>query len=450
MKFTLTNVGPIQNAVIDLSRLVVICGPNNAGKTYLTNVISEFYSKIPVECQINVKEQLLDNEEKVTIDLSKYASQIKGMVNEWAVRFSSKSDLLYGGKLEVEVSPEDFRADSSAPDSTWTRRANCAWKFIAHKEGCFLTITRRSVMKDRDEVHAEDESKGLWQDALNRIVNAYLFGQKYNNGAIGDVFAVSSERMGVAFFKDALDIASRAQSHETQEGETHDIGVSDGAARGKGLFPRQIKQMLDFISWMGQRKRMKALKPSAFGEDFGSALDDLAGGSYTIDDGGIVFVPRCSAEVSLSAQEASSSARALFALDSYVRYAAEQGDLLVIDEPEMNLHPDNQRKLARFLAKLVNSGIRVFVTTHSDYFVREINVLMMLNDDDKRMRTVAKRYGYSEDMLLDVAHIKGYRIVDGEAQPMPMSQQQGMEVASFDETIKSQNEVVRDIMFGKD
>lgn len=450
MKFTLTNVGPVREAVIDLSRLVVICGSNNAGKTYLTNVISEFYSKIPDECQINVKEQLLDKEEKVTIDLSKYTSQIKGMVSEWAARFSSKSDLLHGGKLEVEVSPEDFRADSSAPDSTWTRRANSAWKFLAHKEGSILTVTRRSAMRDKDETSAEDGGKGLWQDALNRIVNAYLFGQKYNNGAIGDVFAVPSERMGVAFFKDALDIASRAQSHDAQDGVAHDIGVCDSGTQGRGLFPRQIKRMLDFISWMGQRKRAKTLKPSAFGEDFGDALDDLAGGNYTIEEGGIMFVPRCSAEVRLSAQESSSSARALFALDSYVRYAAEQGDLLVIDEPEMNLHPENQRKLARFLARLVNSGIRVFVTTHSDYFVREMNVLMMLKDDDSRMRIVAKRYGYSDEMLLDVAHIKGYRIVDGEALPMPMSQQQGMEVASFDETIKAQNQIVRDIMFGKD
>lgn len=53
--------------------------------------------------------------------------------------------------------------------------------------------------------------------------------------------------------------------------------------------------------------------------------------------------------------------------------------MLIIDEPELNLHPDNQRKMAGLLARLVNCGVKVLVTTHSDYLIRELNNRVMLN-----------------------------------------------------------------------
>ena len=53
----------------------------------------------------------------------------------------------------------------------------------------------------------------------------------------------------------------------------------------------------------------------------------------------------------------------------------------MVDEPELNLHPANQRRIARLFACLVNLGVKVFITTHSDYIVKELNTLIMLNHD---------------------------------------------------------------------
>ena len=51
-------------------------------------------------------------------------------------------------------------------------------------------------------------------------------------------------------------------------------------------------------------------------------------------------------------------------------------DHLTIDEPEAHLHPAMQRKLASFLACVAGRGAGVVVTTHSDYFLGEINNLI--------------------------------------------------------------------------
>ncbi|OKZ80092.1 MAG: hypothetical protein BHW07_03835 [Clostridium sp. CAG_433_25_7] len=51
--------------------------------------------------------------------------------------------------------------------------------------------------------------------------------------------------------------------------------------------------------------------------------------------------------------------------------------LALLDEPEMNLHPENQRKIARVLAMLANYGIKIVITTHSDFITRELSLLVM-------------------------------------------------------------------------
>ena len=57
----------------------------------------------------------------------------------------------------------------------------------------------------------------------------------------------------------------------------------------------------------------------------------------------------------------------------FLRYLVNPGDLLVIEEPEAHLHPENQRKLAQALVMLVKSDVRVLITTHSDYLVQQLS-----------------------------------------------------------------------------
>lgn len=55
--------------------------------------------------------------------------------------------------------------------------------------------------------------------------------------------------------------------------------------------------------------------------------------------------------------------------------ALQENGTLIIDEPENNLHPEWQIKLAEVLVMLHQEmGIRVFVNTHSTYFLRGIEV----------------------------------------------------------------------------
>ena len=60
----------------------------------------------------------------------------------------------------------------------------------------------------------------------------------------------------------------------------------------------------------------------------------------------------------------------------FMRGVIRVGDTLVIEEPEAHLHPAAQTRMAVTLARLVRAGVRVLVTTHSDWLLKEIANLM--------------------------------------------------------------------------
>lgn len=64
----------------------------------------------------------------------------------------------------------------------------------------------------------------------------------------------------------------------------------------------------------------------------------------------------------------------------YLRYLVRPGDVLIIEEPESHLHPRLQVVLARHLARLARSGVRVIVTTHSEWLLDQFANLVRLSE----------------------------------------------------------------------
>ena len=60
----------------------------------------------------------------------------------------------------------------------------------------------------------------------------------------------------------------------------------------------------------------------------------------------------------------------------FLRGSIQRGDTLIIEEPEAHLHPAAQTQMAVALARMVRAGVRVVVTTHSDWLLKEIGNLM--------------------------------------------------------------------------
>ena len=89
----------------------------------------------------------------------------------------------------------------------------------------------------------------------------------------------------------------------------------------------------------------------------------------------------------------------------FLKYLVRPGDLLILEEPESHLHPAAQRQLARGIVRLVNAGVRVLITTHSDIFVSQINNLLRASYASKRW---LREQGFAPEETLKHDDVSAY------------------------------------------
>ena len=81
---------------------------------------------------------------------------------------------------------------------------------------------------------------------------------------------------------------------------------------------------------------------------------------------------------------------------------------LVIEEPEAHLHPELQQRMARLIINLVNQGIPVWITTHSDTMLQHINNMLKLKVN-KHCAELMEEYGYQKTDLVDTNDVSMYQ-----------------------------------------
>lgn len=64
----------------------------------------------------------------------------------------------------------------------------------------------------------------------------------------------------------------------------------------------------------------------------------------------------------------------------YLRHLVTPGETLIIEEPEAHLHPAQQVEFTRQLAIAVRSGIRILITTHSEWLLDALANLVRLSE----------------------------------------------------------------------
>ena len=259
-------------------------------------------------------------------------------------------------------------------------------------------------------------------------------------------FLMPAERSGLHLFFRELGTRRTALLHHASK-EHIDLGeLLKDVIRSRYALP-----IAHYINWLNQLSEIQRVTAGAFHQQAQRLQKQLADGAYTVErkSGDIQFKPYQKKHDGIATQRmglhmTSSTVKSLFGLWFYLENQAQPGDLLMIDEPELNIHPENQRHIARLLARLVNAELRVVISTHSDYIVREFNSLLMLGQDNGELR---KKHGYREDEVLNVEQVSACLFDDQGITTFEISPEDGIYATTFDTVIEDLNRVNDDIHY---
>ena len=454
MKVSMKNIGVLEKAEFSLGDLTIICGANNTGKTYATYALYGFLHSWRQHLRVRVDDSLVSTllrDGGVVVNLGQYVEEAANSVSQACRRFTRRLDSFFAApqsrfrksEFQIELGPLRIQEKEHRRERGTAR--GLLFSCLKEEGSEELTVTML-VERDRRRKIIPYTAENFIRENIIEVVFSELFPKP---------FIASAERTGVAIFRKELNFARNRLLEEMARADRN-VDPRNLLFKAYQSYPQPIEDNADFIRQLEDIARNE----SFIAEEHSELLEDFAriiGGNYSISQNDqLYYIPK-GKRLKLTMDASSSSVRSLLDIGFYLRHVAQQGDLLIVDEPELNLHPENQRLIAKLFARLVNIGVKVFVTTHSDYIVKELNTLIMLNHDKPHLKRIIEENGYRSAELIKSNQVKvyvaqadpsekgqgGYTLVPADIDPVL-----GIEARSFDETIDDMNRILEDIVWG--
>ncbi|HIP13071.1 MAG TPA: hypothetical protein EYG73_10190 [Arcobacter sp.] len=448
LNINIKNLGNIKEADIELNKLTIFCGENNSGKTYLNYVLyelldkrftlnSSIFSDIIKSTKengattLNIEEFINDNFDKLKLSFEKHFEKSLDRF------FSTEQGTFKDFKLKINQNIENtqlFCKDIKFHEELSIGKNNNTTCEVTKENDNTIVI----VIKD---INLPDD---MYIDFISNVFFKYIFSDMFH-----DTFLLPAERTGLNLFYQELNLNRNALINHLQKSKINPMDVIKDLIVSK--YPQPIA---DYIEFLNDTVNLKKNKSEL--RELNTVLHNkIIKGKYQVNNDGISFLPYKTYfkgnhhQAKIDLHMASSTVKTFFSLEFYLEHMATKGAYLIIDEPELNLHPDNQRKTARLIVQIVNAGVNVILSTHSDYIIRELNNLIMLNDDFSSKEKLVKKYNYTKSELLSKSDVSSYLLKGGLVEPMNITSNDGIIAKTFDDVINKLNSSSDDIYYQK-
>ncbi len=417
LELEVTDFGPIVNAKVDLRPLTVFVGPNNTGKSYLAILVYALHrvlgggvyypggsvrhrrrpllglndpdlSEECIDALVEVARSLIDEadalDEATVVLPAPVAGALRSAFNEMAREIVGETSRCFG----VADSHALLRKGTAKEVRISMRRC-----------GDHPSVrTEHTLSLDRDAefrvavpadapLPVDSRVRATWGRSYGRRM-LYLAKERADAQSrqfmARDLLALIGEIVLPALVGPLHRPAYYLPADRTGVMHAHSVVVSSliASAPTAGLRPSARTPMLsgvlaDFLEQLieiGQAGRVHG----RIKRDLAQGIEEeiLAGAvrvdrSPPVDYPSFVYRPR-GWKNDLALASASSMVSELAPIVLYLRHMVGLGDVLIVEEPESHLHPAMQVALMRQLASLVKAGVRVIVTTHSEWLLEEL------------------------------------------------------------------------------
>ena len=143
----------------------------------------------------------------------------------------------------------------------------------------------------------------------------------------------------------------------------------------------------------------------------------------------------------------SSTVKTLAGFFLYLKYQAQTGDIVFIDEIELNLHPENQRKIVKLINYLSKQGIKFIISTHSPIITEEIdNMLLFEKVKDKINSEEMKEYGINSEYGLKTSDINVFHLYNKTVEKIKENDGE-FEIETFNSVLEETDNLYQTLLF---
>ena len=395
----LCNLGPLRSAELELADLTLLIGENNTGKTFFATVLHRVLDLSPpppwrrrsgtgkppaeVDEWIGVVLDSADGEE--TPAASRFSPSAATL--RWARNLAAEALQDYGASVRDSI------AYAFGAEPSLLRRRTPS----RHATGCYVRVSSSEpdwqveIRFDSDEIKVRPPDPGQWLKAVLSVDRIRETSQRLRrtphspamltNELIWGHSARLHSRPPAGLFPSWPFNAVHLPADRSGIMQSHNVlaGAAVRQSARAGIRPIEIETLpgtsADFLSlileapeWIYPlgRESPFAILARRFERDMRAeiAVEQRADGLDTI----VAATPEGRFPMTRASSMLSELAPLLLVLKSHLSV-----DHLTIDEPEAHLHPEMQVRVATFFAELVNGGMGIVLTTHSDFFVAQFN-----------------------------------------------------------------------------
>jgi predicted ATPase len=365
MKVTLKNIGLVESAEINIGGLTVITGHNSVGKSYIGKAI---YSLVKAD-----NENFKDENEELKLGLSLGRSLIK---------------LLLINVTKTQEEDDNFLNIYSS----WLDQNNFnqlyleILKFIKELKVEFPNLTNdseiKAIIKEIEETIYAPSNKSQISLLGHDFLIKSIFKGEYNN-------ILSPNKAAIIRFsiKNQQLLETKVENNQTSS------FVSNNFIPYKNITLIETPIILSLVSYIRDNLAFSEKRSSLLPQYIVDLVQKLVEGGYdtptdnslynsiiktisgqlTVDNNQVVY--KDEAKNSYNINNVASGIKSFGIIQLLLAGGSiNPNSILIIDEPEVHLHPEWQLEYAKLLVELVKNDIPVIVTSHSPYFVEALKV----------------------------------------------------------------------------
>lgn len=429
MELLIKNLGSIRNnnQAIDLTKkFYTFIGYNNSGKTLVSQLLWTIFNhdnirKFSENTQID--SLVIDSEKpikKITINqelideiLNKFSRFIeKEVVNTYNLDASIKETIISSNKLIFQADIKEFKETKFKTTFLVRVAGNNDLEYLQISKGkgsLTINIKENNIPeKVFDQIPRDffERAKPYKESVIIPSIIRVLL------SPIQDTFFIPASRSFFpVFYQYIYEIERNKRSEYNRRLQELIENIDDDGDTNRDIFKRLQEQLPKRSYTEPMNKVIESLYSLNTNKKINSVYNSLIekmirlmGGEITISSlesiAPIQFSFKFDESKDLPMYLASSSVNQLTILYLYLKYwAKEKNNFLMIDEPEVNLHPENQIRLMDILVQFVTEhNNRVLITTHSPILTDILNNYVYLH--------TLKSYGVDVTKIIEDNQLK--------------------------------------------